>query len=422
MNLPNQGIKQEADQHISTFKEELFYKFQTFNQNFDWKIFILVMILIGFGLVMVFSSTMYLPVNGGPAQPLDFIFKQMVAVVVGLVLSVIIFVIPIKYFQQVHFLLMAMVLIILLLIYTRLFGQEAFGAQSWIYLFGLSFQPSELSKIFAILSMAWLLEYTDREVRLTREEFRNKPIPTLLLGSILMTLFLIIIQPDMGMFIILVLTLLIQNAVHKWDKEGNFFVYGGFVFLFALLLIFSNLFSSQLIHSGNHMLERIGIFVNPFEDPAGIGYQLVNGYAAISKGGWFGQGLGQGSMKYGQIPAIHNDFIIANIAEELGLLGVISLFVIFLLLFVLIFRRAVLMNNSFRSTVITGLGLVLAVQTAINLGGVFGIIPLTGVTLPFISSGGSSMIICITCVAFILKFIYQDNLEVSVKVGDKSWN
>lgn len=417
----NEKLSQPADPQVNILRMRLRNRLQEFNLNFDWKIFFLVMILIVFGLVMVFSSTMYLPVNGGPAQPLDFILKQAAAVAIGFILSIIIFIIPIKYFHQVHILLMAMFLIILLLLYTQFFGQTAYGAQSWIIFFGLSFQPSELSKIFAIVSMAWLLEYTDREVRLTREEFKNKPIPSLLIGSIILTLFLIMAQPDMGMFIILLLTLLIQNAIHKWNKGYNYLLYAGFALAFALLLMFSNLFSNQLIHSGNHILERIGIFVNPFEDPSGVGYQLVNGYAAISKGGWFGQGIGQGTMKYGQIPAIHNDFIVANVAEELGLFGVASLFLVFLLLFVLIFYRAVTMINPFRSTVITGLGLVLLVQTFINLGGVFGIIPLTGVTLPFISSGGSSMIICIICMAFILKFIYQDNLEVSYKEGEKYW-
>lgn len=382
-----------------------------FKDNFDWPTFFLMWTLIIFGLVMVFSSTMYLPVNGGPADPFSALWRQVTAVIAGTILGGLAFAIPNRYYRNPVILLAAMTMIIILLIYTRFFGQEAFGAKSWIFIFGFSFQPSELNKVFAMLSLAWLSEYTSRELRLTQEAFRKWPIPNLLAVSLFVSLFMILIQPDLGMLLILALSLFFFWMVQKEGQRWNLIAYFAFIILFGVFYVFSSYFSTYLIQSGRHFLERLGIFVNPFADPSGVGYQLVNGYTAMSKGGWFGQGLGQGTMKYGQIPAINNDFILVNIIEELGLIGGIILLLIFLMLFMRVFRKAAQMSDPYRSKVITGLALVLVIQTAINLGGVLGIIPLTGVTLPFISSGGSSIIISMVAVFLILKMIYLDNKE-----------
>ena len=392
----------------------------TFSRNFDWPIFVMMISLIVFGLVMVFSATMFLPIEGGAPQPIDSVFKQMAAAMMGLILGIIAFIVPYKHYKNPFLLLVGMGVILVLLIYTHFFGQEANGAKSWIYLFGFSFQSSELIKIFAVLSLSWLIEYTGREFRWSREEFTDTPIPWLLIFSLLLNLFLIFLQPDLGMLLIIILTLVFLWIIHRERKLRNLLFYFALLIILTVTYLFSNHFSESLITSTSHTLQRLGIYVNPFADPTDIGYQLVNGYIAISKGGWFGQGIGDGSMKYGQIPAIHNDFIIANIAEELGFVGVFILFLLFVFLYIRIFRWSVRVEDSFRAKVISGLGLVLAIQTTINLGGVLGIIPLTGVTLPFISSGGSSMIISIICIFVILKMIFHDKLEVYLeKEGEK---
>ncbi|MGY4105679.1 FtsW/RodA/SpoVE family cell cycle protein [Ignavigranum ruoffiae] len=386
-----------------------------FKTNFDWPIFFFMATLIIFGLVMVFSSTMFLPINGGPADPFSALWRQIAAVMAGLLLGVIAFVTPSRYYRNPVILLLAMTVIILLLLYTRFFGQEAFGAKSWIFLFGFSFQPSELTKVFAMLSIAWLSEYTSREVRLTQEAFRKFPIPNLLVVSLIITLALIFLQPDLGMLLIIALSLGFFWLIQKEKQGRNLIAYVACIVLFGVFYAFSSYFSTYLIQSGTHFLERLGIFVNPFADPSGVGYQLVNGYTAMSKGSWLGQGLGQGTMKYGQIPAINNDFILVNIIEELGFIGGIILLMIFLMFFMRLFRKAALMVDPYRSKVITGLALVLVIQTATNIGGVLGIIPLTGVTLPFISSGGSSIIISMVGVFLILKMIYIDNKEQAIQ-------
>lgn len=378
-------------------------------RSLDWPIIFLTLGLICFGLLMVFSASMYIPNGTQGPDPIGAVVKQGMSVILGGVLAAILFLIPGRILSHPTYILLGQGLVIFLLLVTYFIGETAFGAKSWIVVGGFSFQPSELAKIGSLFALAWLLNYASREYMLAKESQTLKRNRWLMIGSIGLSGLIIALQPDLGMLFIMFFSLGIFWAVYGTSFRNNIVVYFGILLLFIILYAFASRFAGELINSNRHFLERLGIYVNPFVDESNVGYQLVNGYVAFSRGGLWGVGLGNGVLKQGALPAIQNDFIIANIAEELGMVGVIGLLLVYWALFVRIFRQAALASGSFRSQIIGGMGILLFVQLMINIGGVLGMIPLTGVTLPLISSGGSSMIISILAIGFIVKMIYEEN-------------
>ncbi len=261
-----------------------------------------------------------------------------------------------------------------LFIMTLVLGDTVNGSRNWISVGPLSFQPSEIIKILYIMFLA--CKYSGSF---------NKPFlkvsPTLMTGAVtyLYILFLVL-QRDWGTILVVFLIFIFMIYVYeeeKWFLWANVLAsvvvgFLGYVFLY-------------------HIKVRVGVWLDPWEDVANKGYQIAQSLFAISSGGYFGRGIGNGSPDY--IPEVHTDFIFSAICEEMGVFGGAAIIILYFLLAYRCFKITLNTQNSYNKAVGIGLTLMFSLQTFIIIGGVIKFIPLTGITLPFVSYGGTSIVV-----------------------------
>ncbi|MGV2874515.1 FtsW/RodA/SpoVE family cell cycle protein [Macrococcus capreoli] len=362
---------------------------KAYTKYVDFPLLLSYVALVLIGLVMIYSASMVAATRGTltggrPVAASYFYIRQLFTIIVsfGLVFFMAYFmsiqIIKNKRVQQ-----FSIATIMILLLITRLFGQEVNGATSWLNLGFMQLQTSEFLKIVVIIYLAYIYDKKDNLDKMSADIIA----PLILVGVCAGLVFL---QNDSGS------TLLIMMII------GCIFLYSGIAFKAMIKMAGLVLASSVLIMLGKflitgsflaaHQKQRFEVLANPFKDEAGAGYHLSNSLMAIGNGGIFGKGLGNGVMKLGYLPEPHTDFIFAVIAEELGLVGVI---VIISLLFFIVYKGlmyAALADTIFYKLICVGVASYIGIQTFINLGGISGLIPLTGVPLPFLSYGGSSML------------------------------
>jgi len=273
---------------------------------------------------------------------------------------------------------------LILLLATILFGVEAGGARSWIDLGLLRFQPSELVKIILVIFLASYLEEKKEILAEGTKTIMGIPFPSLQYTGPLFVMWgfsmvLLIFQKDLGTAMIFFGTFLamIYIATGRW----SYIFSGSFLFLVGAGLCYF-LFS--------HVRVRVATWLDPWSDIDGKGYQIIQSLFAIGSGGTYGTGLGLGRPTL--IPAAHTDFVFSAWSEETGLLGAVALLIIYCLIIYRGFRIALKAGNGFGSLLAGGLTSLLAIQTLVIVGGVIKLFPLTGVTLPFVSYGGSSLV------------------------------
>lgn len=271
-----------------------------------------------------------------------------------------------------------------LLVVTQFLGSDIRGSKSWINLGTVGFQPSEFSKIFIILYLASELK-----------DFRKSKdllIPGL---AVLISLLFLVLQRDLG-------TALIYfgiSAAMIYIATSN----GKYV-LYSALMFSAGAGGSFLMFS--HVKTRVTIWLNPWKDTSGAGYQIVQSLIAIASGGFLGTGLYLGHPNY--IPEVHTDFIFSAICEELGLLGGFAIIIAYFLLVYRGFRAAIYASSTFSRLVAVGLSTMIGSQVFVIIGGVIKLIPLTGITLPLISYGGSSLIINLAALGILQKISETD--------------
>lgn len=273
--------------------------------------------------------------------------------------------------------------VLLLLIVTLLFGSEINGSKNWLNLGIFSIQSSELLKISSILYLSYIL---DRRLKNESSYNLKSLIPPLLLLGV--GILLILVQGDLGGALLnagIIAFMLLYSDIKNRIKLQ--------ILAITATPLFIYIFYTLIFDSNNiYRLKRIKVLTDPFKYENGDGYQLSNSLLAIGNGGIFGKGLGNGIMKLGYLPEPHTDFIFAVIAEELGLIGV--LIIIFMYTF-LTFKAIIYANktnNNFYKMICIGISSYIILQVFINLAGISGLIPLTGVTLPLLSYGGSSFL------------------------------
>lgn len=344
-------------------------------RNYDYTLVVPVLLLCGFGLLMVYSSGMSVALDAG----LDgsYYFKhQILAMAVALLGFAATMLFPYPLYKR----LMKLILIVSLLslVVVLLFGSVAGHAQSWISIAGFKFQPSEFVKLGLIIYLAAIFSKKQHYI----SNFTQGVLPPLVI--ILLTFILIALQPDMGTAMIVAGTAGVLIVCSGMRMKHLLSLLGLAVSIVSLLFLF--LLSSV-------QASRFTAAYNPFSDPGGRGLQLINSYVAIASGGLTGRGLGESIQKYGFLPEAHTDFIMAIIAEEFGLFGV--LFVIGLLAYIIFrgFLTGIRCKDTFGSLLAIGISGMLGVQAIVNLGAITGLLPVTGVTLPFISYGGSSLVL-----------------------------
>ncbi len=267
---------------------------------------------------------------------------------------------------------------------TALFGYSSGGAKSWLRLGGFSFQPSELVKVLFILTLAGVFtnEYKKpKENDLKIKTFYNTKLGRNCAATVVAYLFLLflLLQRDWGTAVLFFAIYISFMAVYGEDKR--FLIFNGGA---ALVVGFIG------IKFMSHIKVRVETWLHPFRDVSNKGYQITQSLFAIGEGGFTGQGIGAGSPYY--IPEVHSDFIFSAICEETGILGGMAVIMLYFVLVYRAFKISLSTNNEFNKAVAMGIGVMIGVQTFVIIGGVIKFIPLTGITLPFVSYGGSSMV------------------------------
>lgn len=379
-------------------------------EDLNGKILILYGLLLIIGLLMVTTASSYLATSSGQVT-YYYLMRQGLFAVAGIIAIFLIYIIKPEIWRHQRFQKLMYVGVTVLLVFTFIFGETINGAQGWIEVGPFSIQPVEFAKPALVLLVANFL--AKDEVQKTIAEI-NSPFKLIAqykkeVAAIGIWLALVFFFPDVGGVLILgslfVILLLNSGLTLKWLTKA---VLSAIVVYISVVIGF-NLF--DLSHIDNYQIARFTSFINPFADAQDTGLQLVYGYYALSNGGILGRGAGNSIQKLGYLPEAHNDFIMAIIGEEFGLWGMMLVLVLYFSLVVYIFHKAIKMRRIFDQTVLVGVGSYFLIQAFVNLGGVLGLIPLTGVTFPFMSYGGSSLLVT----------SMMTGIALSVIASDRSW-
>ncbi len=337
-----------------------------------------ILLLMGLGLVMVYStSSIYSLRKFNDA--LYFLKRQALFMVIGLILFYIVARININIWKPLAYPLLLVSFLLLLLLFTG-FGKSVGGARRWLNFGGVNIQPVELAKFALIVYLGYSIEKKADKM----QTFSVGLLPHLIITGIFV--ILVLLEPDFGNALII---LCISFAL----------LYIGGVRLshiVLVLLLMSPFLLYEVFHAG-YRLRRLLVFLNPWQDPTGSGFQIIQSTYAFASGGLFGKGFGNGRQKLFYLPASHTDFIFSNIGEELGFIGILFTIMLYL---VILWRGWTAMRYTadiYVITLTTGMLLLIIIEALINMCVGLGALPTKGLTLPLISYGGSSVVV--TCLA-----------------------
>ena len=351
----------------------------------DGTLILSVLGLLGFSAVMVFSATLGTYGSDSSIVPL---LKHVFSIALGIVVAYLASQIDMNIWQRSSRLLMVIGIVMLALLLLPGLGREVNGSTRWFPIGLLQFQPSEVVKVLAVL---YLADHCARRLSQLSTFRANIIEPALVFSGIAV---LLLLEPDYGstaVILVTVLGMLFLSGIRLSYFFGAFFA--GFVAMGVLIFFNPN------------RLQRVLCFLDPFAEPYGCGYQLVQALIALGSGEWFGVGLGASVQKLFYLPEASNDFLVAVIGEELGLVGIAVLIALYVTLCWRAFRiadRAGRAGQMFQARVAQGLGLLLTLQVMVNLAVNLGVIPTKGLTLPLMSYGGSSMISCCFAIGLLL--------------------
>ncbi|UAW99006.1 putative lipid II flippase FtsW [Halopseudomonas nanhaiensis] len=363
-------------------------------RRFDMDLPLLVgaLCLLGLGLVMVSSASMEVAA-GQLGNPMYYMVRQIIYLLIGVAALLVTLTIPLQLWEQFRFPLLFLGFALLVAVLIPGIGREVNGSWRWIQVGPINVQPSELAKLFAVVFLAGYLVHRKDEVK---EQWFGFIKPFMVLGPMA---WLLIIEPDFGA------TVVLMGAA-----TGMLFLGGVGLFRFALLFGSLGGMAGLLILFEPYRLQRLTGFLNPWNDPYGTGYQLTQALIAFGRGDWLGMGLGNSIQKQFYLPEAHTDFVFAVLAEELGLIGALAAFG--LLIFVAIrslyiglwAERA---GRLFSAYLAYGLAIMWCGQILINVGVNVGLLPTKGLTLPFLSYGGSSLVVCCISLGLLLRIDWE---------------
>lgn len=356
------------------------------NERTDIKLIVCVVVLTIFGIIMQYSASAYNAFKE-TGDSFFYVKKQLLAFVVGIVALFFASKISLDFYKKIKWYILAVSLILLAIIFIPMLGVEKYGARRWLNLGVFTIQPSEISK-FGL--MFFLASYAS-EHRL--DKAKNLIIPLIATG---LTCVLIMLEPNMS------ITMLVGLSVFV------LLVCGGMKFKhFAFILVPVLIAIPILILVEPYRMKRILAFIDPWQNPRDEGFQLIQSFYALSGGGLFGVGLFNSRQKYSFLPFAESDFIFAIIGEEFGFFGAILFIVLFAYTIFLGVKIAINANSLHSSLLACGIVAIIAMQTILNLAVVTGCIPPTGLPLPFISNGGSSLVVFMFAVGVLIK-IYKE--------------
>ncbi|PHS71044.1 MAG: putative lipid II flippase FtsW [Methylophaga sp.] len=354
---------------------------------FDRHLLFVTIALLVLGLVMVGSASISIA-ESKMAQPLYYFTRQIIFALVGLGAAWLVISVRLSVWQKMAPQLLFAGVVLLILVLIPGIGREVKGSTRWLPLGPVNLQVAEVIKLFSIVYIA---DYLHRHHGQLYGSFFKVMGPLILLA---VAAVLLLLQPDMGSVVVILSTVL-----------AMLFLGGARLDVFAALIItLAGLFSA-LAWLSPYRLQRLQSFMDPWADPFGSGFQLTQALIAFGRGDWLGVGLGSSMQKLFYLPEAHTDFLYSILAEELGLVGamtVIVLFFVFIWRALSIGRAAELSGQVFAAQLAYGIGIWLGIQACVNIGVNIGALPTKGLTLPLMSYGGSSLVI--VCVAIALLF------------------
>ena len=347
-------------------------------------LFIDVIILMLFGLLMIYSSSsIWSTYKFG--NSFHYFIYQGIFVIIGIVLMIVLYKIDYHlYYKHANKLLLISIILLILVLIPGI-GIIRNGSRSWFGIGGFGIQPSEFTKLTLIIFVSKYLEKSDKYIK----DYKKGVIPIL---SILMLVFgLIMLEPDFGTGMIIIVSIIALLFVSGVNMK--FFLILGGVGILGII---------GLIIIAPYRMARITSFLNPWSDPLGTGFQIIQSLYAIGPGGLLGMGLFNSRQKHFYLPEPQTDFIFSIISEEFGVIGVIVVVLLFAILLYQGIKISLNCEDKFGKYLSFGLIFQIIIQTILNLSVVIGLIPVTGVTLPFLSYGGSSLLISSISIGIIL--------------------
>lgn len=362
---------------------------------YDRILLIIILSLLGLGLLMVYSSSVV--VSGKTfSNPFHFLWHQIAYVIAGFVLSIFILKTEIRRWHALDMPMLFITLVLLILVLIPGIGHQVNGSSRWLGFGPIGLQVSELAKLSIIIYIAGYLVRRGQEVRTETVGFIKPLIVLCCVGILLLR------EPDFGATTVILLTAL-----------GMLFLAGAKLWQFVVLFAGAACSLAFLVMISPYRKARLTGFLDPWANQFDSGYQLTQSLIAFGRGGWFGVGLGESVQKLFYLPEAHTDFLFAVLGEELGLIGVLIVIVLFALLVWRILQvgvRAQQQNNFFSAYLAYGISLCIGLQAIINIGVNSGLLPTKGLTLPLMSYGGSSLLMTCVSLAIVFRIDYETRL------------
>ncbi|MDX9701887.1 MAG: putative lipid II flippase FtsW [Candidatus Auribacterota bacterium] len=353
-----------------------------------------VLCFVALSLVMVYSTSAIVAQDRFGCENF-FLKKQLTWLGMGFLSFLLFSYCPYRILKPLAKVLLCISGVLLVLPMTGYFGHTAGGATRWLVMGPVRFQPSEFAKLAIIIYAADVLSRKQDEIK---DFFKSLLFPSLLIGCMLL---LILEQPDFGTTVLMGIIVMLLYFI------------AGIKVSYCLLFIFNGLVAGIVaIKMFPYRMKRIAAFLDPFADPKGSGFQIIQSFIALGSGGLFGVGLGQGKQKLFYLPEAHTDFIFAIIGEELGFVGTSVVCSMFLVLFLCGMLVAIKCRDPFGKLLATGITLMLGVQSVINMCVVTGLLPTKGIALPFLSFGGSNLMTNFIAIGILMNIGMRGNEKV----------
>lgn len=360
--------------------------------RFDRSLVVVTLLLLCLSVVLI-SSASVMEASVRYADSMYLVKKHLLAVAAALLAALVTAAVPTEFWKKYSIHLMAVMIILLILV--LLLGRNINEARRWLSLGFFNLQPAELLKLCWIFYFSSYVSRKSAELR----TFKGFLKPLIFIGIFG---FLLLMQPDFGSMVVITMI----TFCMLWIAGVRIFHY---LAVGALLAVLSGL----MVVIEPYRMRRVTSFLNPWQDQFGSGYQLTQSLMAFGRGGLFGEGLGNSIQKMGYLPEAHTDFVTAVLGEELGFAGMCVM--IFLEFFIVVKAlrlafRILHKNSIFQGYVVLGIGVWFCLQTFINIGAASGALPTKGLTLPLISYGGSSLLVCCCAIAVLLRVDYEYRL------------
>ena len=344
-----------------------------------------VLALVGIGIVMVYSTSAIIA-GDRFGDPYYFLKRQALYAAVGFVLMIVMMFLPYEILKRFAYPILVSSVLLLIAVLIPGIGHRTGGAMRWLKIQSFSFQPSEFAKLGLVIFLAYLLTKKEEKIR----SFSFGFLPPVLLSGLVIAL--VMKEPDFGAAFFLTVMVFLLLFV-----GGARVIYIASAFLIAIPIAYA------LLMNVGYRYKRLMSFIRPWEDPSGTSFQIIQSFLSFGSGGLFGLGLGEGRQKLFFLPAPHTDFIFSVIGEELGLVGATVVVLLFFILTLRGIQIGLSLEDRFGVYLALGITLMISLQAVINMGVVLGLLPTKGLTLPFISYGGTSLIANLAAVGILFQ-------------------